>query len=136
MKVLTSKAQKIFFFEFSPAFFRFSILCDGDLKLLDRNIVTSPDEIPLPLSDDETLRKLRIDIGDLPPDLVNSEDIFEKMEQFVPEDAGEMAGFDGIGEEEVQFDSPYDMSFGQWEARLASWNQKYEEYQVLELGCK
>ena len=88
----------------------------------------------MPLSDDERLRKLRIDIGDLPPDLINSEDIFEKMEQFVPEDAGEEAGFDE--EEEVQFDSPYDMSFGQWEVRLANWNQKYEEYQALELGCK
>ena len=94
-------------------------------QFLDENILVSSDEIPLPLTDDENLRKLRIGIEDLPPDIVNTEDIFEKIEALVPQD-----------EKVVQFDSPYDLSFDMWQKNLENWNEKYENYNKLELECK
>ena len=96
-------------------------------QFLDKNILISSDgEIPLPLTDDENLRKLRIGIEDLPPDIVNTEDIFEKIEALVPQD-------EKIA---VQFDSPYDLSFDMWQKNLESWNEKYENYNKLDLECK
>ena len=87
-----------------------NILEEGKLgsKFLDKNIITKSDEIPLPLTDDESLRKLRVGLEDLPPEIVNSGEIFEKLEALMPEDE----------KIEAQFDSPYDLSFERWQNSL------------------